>query len=291
MNKIFHNLTRSSKAGSVTEIADAPNEKKIRKSAFKGAVIVLASELKGLFNPNPHNRGGNINWSKVHYISRSIAENHTEYLADPIQVDIVENMISEGHHTYYGLIEAYEKYGVDCEVLILYHERPKGVSIDKYTMEKNNCKKQWDTIDYVNMYIMNGNRNYKNLIDMGFELDGLFVKKTEDGKKSIKCRYTSALCGKNPTDELKDGTYKLTESQKEAQLKLGRMINAIVNKACVEPSGAWLENFIIAFANLMNGMSDKAINKKFEYIMNNLDKIVFDKSTSTAVWKDRLVNL
>lgn len=274
--------------GSATEKANAPKEKKICKSSITDFIKILFSQLFGTIKLNPNNRGGEkmIDWKRIHEIAYSVAYLNTSWLLMPLIVDTQTKMLIDGHNTFLAMKELYDKYDIDVEAAIMWITLPKWVSVDEATALFNNKRAPWKLANYIMMYALKGNKNYVNLGDMATKLGGVFVK--DNGE--IKWRYAAALGGRNFQDALKDGNYVLTDKMMDEQTKLGKMVNALLEKAGQTNTGPWVEPFVIACVSVLGGMSQKATEIKFNHLMNNIQNVVFDGTLSTLTWKGRLMN-
>ena len=285
MNKRIYTL-KGSKATASSQKAGSGSLKKTCKTYKREVRQIMISALPYCVKPNPNNRGGDINWDRVHMIAKSIVEEGTEYLVMPIIADMTTHIMTDGGHTYYALREVLEEYGFDFPVMVIYVEYPAKKSIDVVTAEINNDRNGWELENFINLQILQGNKNYINLKKMAEEVGGAFIKK--GNKEKIRWRYLSSLCGHSCQQELREGTYQLSDKQMSEQIELGNMINNLLNKAGVTQIAAWLESFILAFVKGITQYNARGMKNYYTSVYNRIDTIVFDGSQSTCVWAERL---
>lgn len=250
--------------------------------------LIMNSALAECVKPNPNNRGGITDPKKVERIADSVVYSDTEYLMMPIIVDMATKIVTEGNHTYKSAIKIYEDYGFEFPVLVVYREYPKDKDIDEITAEINNDRDPWKLVNYINLYILQGNKNYINLKKMAEEIGGVFIKNGE-----IRWRYISALCGRSCQQELRDGTYQLSDKQMAEQIELGKMINNLIEKASKSQESAsriaaWLESFTLAFVHGISQYNARGMKNYYNSVYNRIDSITFDGSQSTCLWAERL---
>ncbi len=275
---------KGSKATAGTQSAGS-GSKKTCKTYKREVRQIMISALADCIKVNPNNRGGNINWKRVHTIAKSIVEDDTEYLVMPITADYNTNIITEGHHTYFALLEVLEKYGCDFPVVVIYVHYPANKLIDEVTAEINNDRSGWQLDDYVNLQILNGNRNYINLRNVAEKVGGVFIR--DNGK--IRWRYVSALCGHSCQTELREGTFQMTDKQAAEQIELGTMVNNLLSKAgATDHITAWLESFVLAFVHGISQYNARGRKNYYSSVYKRIDTITFDKSESTSLWAERL---
>lgn len=279
----FNKKPKSSKATAGTQSAGSES-KKTCKTYKRDVRQIMISALPDCIKANPNNRGGNINWDRVHYIAKSIVEDDTEYLVMPLTVDYNTNILTEGTHTYFALQEVFEKYGFDFPVVVCFVHYPTNKSIDKIQAEINNDRKGWQLDDFINLEILNGNKNYINLKKVADNVGGVFVK--DNG--GIRWRYLSALCGHSCQTELREGTFQMTDKEAAEQIELGTMVNNLLSKAGVTSIKAWLESFVLAFVRGISQYNARGRKNYYSAVYDRIDTITFDNTESTCTWAERL---
>jgi hypothetical protein len=232
-----------------------------------------------------HNRGGKIDWARVHQMADSIANRDTDWMVAPIIVDSKTKTVLDGWNTGHALAEAKEKYGYDEEVGTLFINLPKGVTVSYAVKELNNKRKGWTLEMYILDYIRNGIDDYRRLKEMAEALGEFFVESDGD----IRWRYTAALKGKSQQNELKTGVYTLSEKDMQDQIETGTEVLGLWEAAGKPKIGPWMEGFIIAWCNAKAPFGKKAVSFAYKKLVNSFKngKLVFDGTSQAGVWSQR----
>ena len=239
-------------------------------------------EFKRTYKWYKENRGGKVDWDRVHEIARSIVYNNTGWLVMPIIVDAKSKTVLEGWHTGHALEEVEEKYGIKVIIIVVEVNLPENVTVGDAVKMYNNKRKGWTLEMFILDYILHGVPDYKRLKEMAEKLGDFFID--EDGK--IRWRYVSSLCGKCQQDELRDGTYTLSKKDMDAQMVTGTEILGLWEAAGKPKIGPWMEGFIIAWCKLKD-MFGKSLNyEKFKTKVAN-HKNEFDGANPAKVWSER----
>lgn len=229
------------------------------------------------------NRGYGTDMDRVEEIAYDIVNNNTAWMIQPLCIDKKEKIILDGNHTGNAILLAAEKYNVVVpNIPAMELERPKGMSIATAVQILNNERKPWTLPMYIENNIREGNINYKRLSEMGEELGPFFIE--NDGK--VRWRYLSSLAGTSQQKELRSGKYILTKQMQEEQISLGREIVDLWNTAGKPNIGPWTESFIFAYFKERKEVGVAAFKILLKLIQQN--KIIFDGSTSTKIWYNRL---
>jgi hypothetical protein len=122
----------------------------------------------------------------------------------------------------------------------------------------------------------------------------LHGKVKKDGTAPIKDRYAMAfLKGANVTNEIKNGTLKITKDDIEYAEEIYIEIERLLEELQFKSTAAWFESFIQAWYDIRR---DSRLLKRFESVgMDNYyNKIhTMDRATTTSKveWKERFIGI
>lgn len=254
-------------------------------SGDKFFMWVPIEQFQEMFKWYEYNRGGKIDWVRIHHIAFSIAHLNTDWQIAPLIIDYKTGISLDGFHTGHAIQEAHEKYGYNKEIPVLVINLPKGISIGDAVRKLNNDRKPHTLEMIIFDLILNGNKDYKRLQELGKALDAPFA----DDKGDIRWRYTAALSGRRQQTELKAGIYTLSEKEAEEQLETGEEITRFWVEAGKPKIGPWFEAFIIAWCSKKVNSNKKTTTLMFNKVLNAIKegKFIFDGANQVVTWGSR----
>lgn len=246
------------------------------------------SEFEAKFKPYEFNRGdGKLDLARIKKIAKSIAEEGTYWLINPVTINKKNKKILDGHNTFAAIKQVNEIYGIPLKVPVIERIIPKEILHRVACQKFNNSRKSWTLADYIETEINEGNEHYIRLQDMMKNLGEFFYY---EAPEKFQWRYASALCGKSQQEELKMGFYTLTEEASAKQFKVGKEIIRIWECAGQPKIGSWMEAFIVAFCKVLeNNFDDHSIVDTIcDYIKSQKEaQYMFDGNQSSIEWAKR----
>lgn len=254
-------------------------------SGDKFFLWVPIEQFQEMFKWYEYNRGGKIDWTRIHHIAYSIAYLNTDWQIAPLIVDYKTGISLDGFHTGHAILEAHEKYGYNKEIPVLVINLPKGISIGEAVRKLNNDRKSHTLEMIILDLILNGNKDYKRLQDLAETLEAPFV----DDRGNVRWRYTAALKGKSQQTELKAGTFSLSEKETEEMLEIGHQIFMFWADAGKPKIGPWFESFIVAWCSRVANTKPAIVELMYNKVSKAIIKgdFVFDGSNQVITWGTR----
>lgn len=209
-----------------------------------------------------------------------------------IEVDINTMGIADGQHRFEAYKKAWDSgYTGTMEVRFL--DIPSEVYND-IVRDKNIHSKNWTIKDYKRAAMLNGNPAMVKINEFCMSHDLLHGKIKKDGTAPIKDRYAMAfLKGANVTNEIKNGTLKITKDDIEYAEEIYIEIVRLLEELQFKSTAAWFESFVQAWYDIRR---DSRLLKRFESVgMDNYYNEVhtMDRATTTSKyeWKERFIGI
>lgn len=281
--------TKATKAvANVVQSSDAVLSKAAKKNVF----FLPVEEFKERYHWYENNRGDGTDMNRVSEIAYDIAFHNTGWMLPAVMVNKITKTVIDGNHSGMAQIQAYEKYGMPTEILVIEVEPidENGASIGdaKAVQVKNNNQRPWSLENYVKCYINEGNPDYIRLKSMTEELGEFFL----DEKGKYHWRYASALRGSSQQGPIREGTYELSKKDMQEQIKLGKEIVEFWTLLGKPKISAWVESFIFAWVKTRAFFGNNLkIERMKKFLASDEGKTWLDATSSTKVWMQRFTSV
>lgn len=250
-------------------------------------VTIKTSELSKKYKFYNANRGEGkeqMDMARVRKIAKSIigsgevpgVYDGTYWLVEPIIVNAKTGVVADGHYTWAALEMVRSMVGWDLPVIVIERDFPKTLTQMQVVSMFNNCRKPWQSSDFVECYVKEGLPDYIKLKEAAITLGGPFVKK--NGKPNYK--YVVALMENSDYPSLKKGTFMFKPGIIERGERVKELFYAISKTM---QTSNWFEQFIKAYTQAECTLGEKA----FSRLIAHAGEIILDGCTDTEGWKSQ----
>ena len=229
-------------------------------------------------------------------------ERHIKEIAEPIinsqpfisciEVDINTMGVADGQHRFEAYKKAWE-HGYKGTMEVRFLDIPSHCYND-VVRDKNIHSKNWTIKDYKRAAMLNGNPAMLKINEFCMSHDLLHGKIKKDGTAPIKDRYAMAfLKGANVTNEIKNGTLKISNDDIEYAEDIYKEVVILLNELQFKSTAAWFESFVQAWYDIRR---DARLMKRFEnvgmeYFYNEVHCMERATTSSKYEWKERFIGI
>ena len=232
------------------------------------------------------NREKGTDMERVADIAYDIAFNNTGWMLPPVIVNAKTKTALDGNTSGQGQVMAYQKYGVDLEIMVVEVELPEGMTDHQAVHILNDLRKNWRLRDYIGSCLQQKKADFLRLQELALLLGECFVSSTGEAQ----WRYTLALSGSSQQEQrIKEDRFVFTKGDQEQCFEVGSEIVKVWKMVGSPKTGGWFEAFIFAWVNVRNifGKNFK-LDKLYRFFSTDNGRRMFDGSENTRVWVDRL---